>query len=351
MAGERFRSKPTDGISNRTGNAFSSREPLSDTARQDKDNVAALERELTSLAFNHRLDSGTPISIHRYKMGDFFEHGKLVGIMFKELRLPREDRERLWLKYQSLYAEVRSIQEEFRNSSSRNAELLVSRLNSAFSMADGANDRESMQNAAAEKEEILSLFKQYALTKPDRERCWNLFTQLCDRIRSNRSKLQSDDHLEAKRLAGDCLNTASSGDPHEALKEIKDAQMTIRDLYLDKGQRESVRDTLNRAWDMAIAKIEETKAEKQKAHEAWKERMEANIERWEKNIEKAEDSIRKIEAHLDDLHDKESGADNDNYADRVRGWISDAEQQVEDRRGSIRTWQDKIDSVKAKLSG
>jgi septation ring formation regulator EzrA len=319
--------------------------------RQDKENVAALERELTFLQHNHRLDGGTPLSVHKYKTGDFFEHAKEIGAMFKQLRLPREDRERLWQNFQSLCAEVRSIQEEFRNSSSRNSELLESRLNDAFHVADGANDRESMQSAAAEKEKILSLFKQYNLTKPDRERCWNLFTRLCDRIRSNRSKLQFGDYLEAKKLADDCLNTASYGNPHEALKEIKDARATIRDLYMDKGQRESVRNELNKAWDEAIAKIEETKAEKQKAHQEWTKRMEGNIERWERNIEKAEDSIQRIESHLDDLREQESSAWNDDFADRVRGWISEAEQQIEDRRESIRTWQDKIDDAKSKLRG
>jgi hypothetical protein len=34
----------------------------------------------------------------------------------------------------------------------------------------------------------------------------------------------------------------------------------------------------------------------------------------------------------------------------VRGWISDAERDIEDRRSSIRAWQDKIDDAKSKLS-
>ena len=106
----------------------------------------------------------------------------------------------------------------------------------------------------------------------------------------------------------------------------------------------------------APAKISEKKAERtiireerQRKYVDWHERMEGHIQRWKINIEKAGRYISGLENQINRLEDEVSNARTDEYADRVRGWIEEKYQKIDDVKRQIQELEDKISSVKGKL--
>jgi hypothetical protein len=270
--------------------------------------------------------------------------------MFRELELPPEDRKRLWQKYRSLYYEVHDIQERFRAMTSMNSGQLESRINAAICMAESVKDENGMHAAAAEKERIFMVFKRSVLSTYDRECCWELFSRLREKLESKRNGLQSDRHLEAKKLADDCLDNASRGNPHEALKGIKNAQMAVSGAYMSREQQKLIREELNLAWDRAMTRIEEAGENKQRIREIRRNRMQDNLGRWKENIKKTEDSIRRLEAGLNELKEREGSARTNSEMERIRGYILEAKQKIDARQASIREWRRKIENVETRLN-
>lgn len=342
-----------------------------------RSNASTIEREIENLRDNH-LDSNAPLFTTRYHYREFWSHAKEVSEMFKSLKLLREDRERLWGSYQSICEDVKRKQNEEQEESSRNREIIESLITDAYYQAEGSGDKEDLDKAKSMQSETLQLMKERRLFREDREHCWKYWREVNEKIHWKRHSLWESNFLHAKEDASRCLNTAHYGDPYEALGEIKEVQRSLRGVYISKDQRHEIYDTLGDAWNKSTSRIGEIKEEKRRKHEAWlqrqeerkrkheewlhrkeererkyqewRERMESNIERWENNIEKAEHAISKIEANIDKLEDMAANARTDEYADRVRGWIDENYQRVQDIRESIREWESKIYSAKGKLS-
>lgn len=328
-----------------------------------KSNASEIEREIENLRYNH-LDSNAPFLTTRYHYREFWVHAKEILEMFKSLNLLREDRERLWKSYQDICEDVKRKQNEERGESKRNREIIESLITDAYFHAEGSSDKEGLDKAKSMQSEALQLMKERRLFREDREHCWKYWREVNEKIHWKRHSLWESNFLRAKEDVSRCLNTAYYGDPYDALKEIKEVQRSMRGVYMNKDQRHEIFDTLGDAWNKATSRINEIKEEKRRKHEEylrrkeereikyqeWRERMESNIERWEKNIEKAEYTISKIEANIAKLEDMAANARTDAYAERVRGWIEENYQRIQDIRESIREWESKIYSVRGKLN-
>lgn len=327
-----------------------------------RSNASKIEHEIENLRYNH-IDSNAPLFTTRYHYREFWSHAKEISEMFKSLRLSREDRERLWSRYRDICNDVKRKQDEERRESSRNREIIEFLITDAYHQAEGSRDKEELDKAKSMQSETLKLMKERRLLRGDREHCWKYWREVNEKIFWKRHELQESNFLHAKEVASRCLNTAYYGDPYEALGEIKEAQRAMHGVYMSKDQRHEIHDMLGDAWSKATSRIGEIKEEKRRKHEEWlrrkeererkyqewRERMESNIQRWENNIEKAEYTISKIEANIDKLEDMVANARTDEYADRVRGWIEENYQKIQDIRESIREWERKIYSARGKL--
>lgn len=110
---------------------------------------------------------------------------------------------------------------------------------------------------------------------------------------------------------------------------------------MSKDQRGWVRKILDEAWETASAKFIEIRAEKERKHAEWLDRMDEKVNRWQGSIEKCEAAISRLESPISDLEYKESTARTDEFASTVRGWISEKYDKISDIRNSIRDWKKK----------
>ena len=328
-----------------------------------KSNASRIEHEIENLRYNY-LDSNAPLLTTRYHYREFWSHAKEVSEMFKSLKLLREDRERLWTSYRSICEDVKRKQEEERQESSRNREIIESLITDAYHQAEGSGSKAELDKSKSMQSEILKLMKERRVFREDREHCWKYWKEVNEKIYWRRHELQESNFLHIKEDAGRCLNTAYYGDPYEASREIKEVQTNLHGLYMNRDQRHEIHDILGDAWDKATSRIGEIKEEKGRKHEEWlqrqeerkrkyeewRERMESNMQRWENNIEKAEDYVSRLEEQIDRLEDEAANARTDEYADRVREWIEEKQQKIEDVREQIREWESKMDDVRGKLN-
>ena len=95
--------------------------------------------------------------------------------------------------------------------------------------------------------------------------------------------------------------------------------------------------------------FDDYQAERQRKHDKWVERIEANIEKLEARRERLTEIIAHKEGHLDELHDKLNDAWNDDYRDRVSGWIDEEEAKLDDLRSQLGDVENWLEEARNKL--
>lgn len=335
---------------------------ICETAKQEmavrkeeaRSNASKLEQKIENIRYNY-LDANAPFLTKRYYCREFWEHAKEISQMFKT-NLLRKDREMLWSKYSNLCEEVKGQQKEEYSESKKSREIIMSLINSNYNQAEGSSNLEHLREARSMQSEILGIMKEKRLRREDRTYCWDWWKKVNKIISQKHQELGEKNFLYVKGEAGRCLDTSYYGDPYDVLKEIKETQSNIRELYMGREQRSEIRRILNDAWNRASSRISKMKEEKRRKHEEylqkhsnWQERMEGNIQRWEGNIRKCQDYISSLESQISRLEDEEAGARTDEYANRVRGWITEKYQKIEEVRGSLSGLEEKIASVRGKM--
>jgi len=246
-------------------------------------NAKAIESEIQSISSGH-----WDWFKRQYK--DFWVHARQISEMFKTLKpLRKEDRERLWEKFNSVCEEVK------RKQRSEN------------------DDRKFKSNQ--HRKDIIS--------EAERARPCSLFG------------FDPPDVQEMKALGG-VLKSASlmlskykdemfGEHKHECFERIQEIRH-IHDLWWQEHNRH-----------------------RSKRQEEFQERVKSNLEKNYERHRKATDALHRMRNHADDLRDKISSAWNDDFRDRANVWLSEAEDKIRDIEDSIQQIEDWIKEDEAKL--
>jgi hypothetical protein len=334
---------------------------------QAKSNADAMEQEIESLSSSHW-------NLFERQYREFWAHAKEISGMFKTLKpLLKEDRERLWARFSHICEETKRKQEQVRETrriqSRQKRELIEGKIKEAYYWAKGARDTDSLSKAKLLLNEALEWLKngwggfnlatelvettlgnEGRLLRKDRDACWEKWREANEAIHWRRQEMWDSNYHQLRSEAGDALNTAHHGDPHDALAKVKEIQRNLKATQMSKPQRQEIRGLLNDAWERAISKINKIREEKRRTHEEWLSRMEDHVERWTDLIEKNEGLISGLEDQIDRLEVEARYARSNEYADRVRSWIEEKYQMIRDIRETNRESEEKIRSVKSRMN-
>lgn len=128
-------------------------------------------------------------------------------------------------------------------------------------------------------------------------------------------------------------------DKHEAFKALQSAQQHLQERWDEWKQNR------NAAYEKRRGAAKE-RAEK---HSAWMERVEANIDNLKQRLERLTSVLAHKESHLDELRDKRDSAWNDDFRDRVEGWISEEEDNIRDIQDKIEQVEGWLEEARSKL--
>ena len=321
-----------------------------------KSNASAIGHEIESLKNGHW-------NLFKRQYREFWTHAKEISGMFKTMKpLLREDRERLWAKFNSICEEAKRTQEREKESrridSKQKRELVESKIKEAYYQAKGARSSSDLSQAKSLLNEALQWMKngwggfnvasqlvslsEGKLTREDRDQCWEKWKEANEVIKFRRQELWESNYNYFRSKASDALNTAHYGDPREAKSKVKDVHLKMKGTQMSKSQFQEIHDLLDDAWQKAKSRLQEK-------HEEWRDRTEGHIERWSDLIQKNEGVIFGIENDIDRCKEEERNARSSEHADRVRGWIEEKYQKINDIRATNRELEEKISSAKSKI--
>ncbi len=333
-----------------------------------------------------------------------------ISQMFKSLKLRREDRENLWTQFDSLYKEHKTKQQEFRDEQKRNTEQLEREIECIQESSD-IFSKYSYAEQWKKIREVSQMFKTVKLSHGDRERLWTKFNEKCTAIKNKESEERSNkEFYSARDYRNEILNDlflAKSAPTYSSVQmsnfgeklllgavtmgalipcagedkfdDVFRLSMKKLDDVIKKSSKTltenkhkmtyehkqecfkaitEAREFLNEQWKKfkeekseEYSKRQVFREEKQNRHTEWKNRILSNLEINREKHEKAVNDLSRMEHHLSDLQEKLSNARQGSYYDRVSGWISESEEQIESKKEWIAKLEQWIEEGEEKLRG
>jgi len=333
---------------------------MSKFVREDRQRqIEQLESEIEALRSGHK-------TIWGHKYSEFFSHAKQIGALFKESHsIPHAERQRLWETFSAICDAVREESDRERQSRINNSRVKKSviedNIREAYHWAKGSDSIADLQEAerrlAAATEKIkdgwdgftptTDLFESMAgnegkLTKEDRDYLWEKWREAQTAIRERRAWLSELHYDHMRDVAGSCLSLAHS-DPRAAKEKVKRANAEMKQHPMNSVQYTDIRRMLDEAWELASLTASAR-------HHEWRHRMESHVERWTELIEKNEGVIAKLEQQIEECEEMEANARGEDFASTVRGWIEEKMDKIRDIRRTNEELEERIESVKGKLS-
>lgn len=260
-------------------------EQRKDFIKKSELNANTIEHEIDALKDGHRND-------FKRQYREFWNHAKRISELFKTMKpLVRDDRDRLWSKFNDICNEVKRNQKQERLEqqvySKVKRNLIEERIKQAYFSADPSHDPVYLSEASRLLNEALEMMKSgpsesdTKLLKEDREILWGMWQEAKEKLRYARQEIREQER-----------------------KKYEERQMRRNEL----------------------------------------------IQRWTDLVSKNEGVIARLQEQIDRLEDEVSNARSDEYADRVRGWIEEKYQKIRDINETNRELEDKIESVKSKMN-
>lgn len=335
--------------------------------RASNKNIATIEWEINSLKSNY-------VNSFKEDYKGFWAQVRHINGLFKTLKpMDRDERQKLWEIFSAICEDTkrRSSNESLKKASQSKGKLdgIRDLIKDAYFQAKGGTTREELTTAKEMLQQALARMKDGwggynlptelvssilgddgILSKEDRDYCWAKWKEASDTINYRWNELSNLNYNECIKDAWNALSSANDGDPYEAQEKVKNLQSKMKGKLILKERREEIFGVLDRAWQAASNKIREKKEEKVKKQSEWRDRMHSHLQRWENQISNTETLIDRIRGQIDDLEGKASCARTAEFADRVRGWIQEKYDFINKLQDQIREIENKIGSVKDKLS-
>ncbi len=257
------------------------------------------------------------------KWRPIWEDIKEIGAAFKETRYPtKEERQEKWQRFQALVQKVKKHQAEEEKKWEERSYSSKQHKNEIFACARAATPAGPLADLVNSIVSLPALPVKAALDAilPSGE-----IDEKHEELKACSEKLE-----QGWGLLSEYKLEMTGHDKKEAFDALKDAQENLNGAW---AQWKKVK---SQAW-------EAHKEHFQEKREAFKDRVRERIENLKERLEHEYSKLAKAEAHLDKLRDDRDSAWNDDFRERVEGWIEEEEErreQVKEKITRIEGWLD-----------
>lgn len=298
---------------------------------------------------------------------EFWELSHYLNSMFKLLK-PIQDRENLIKEFAEL-RDATKLQETAdrevrRKESAEKRKNLESQLEEINSLIASAKDyaeldktRELLQQplavlrggSASENGQEKSNTADDVLVREDKDALWEIWRNANEAVKQKRISLEEVIFQKIKADILEIQKEAETGNPHEALRKIKEVQSDPATYKFSKNFREELKASLNAAFEIAIKKIKNIRDENKRKRQEWVSRMDSNVARWTELLEKNLTIISGLEAQINKLQEDIANAKTPEFAERIKSWIDEKTNKIEDIKQTNLKLEEKIGSVRKNL--
>ncbi|MCC7430353.1 hypothetical protein IT568_05885 [bacterium] len=318
-----------------------------------EENAKSIKDEIYNLEFGHIQGE------HRNYKG-FFIHAKQITELFKSLEILNEDRKTLWKSFKHLCDKVRSEQKESqekfsvqKESSNQVRDEIIAIIEKASEIGLNATTQSEFDKANNLLIKALVHLKKQnpQLIRIDSKNCWNTWKKVKDEQETRKAKLGQESYDILAKITNTALETAKEGNPHEALKLIKEIRSQIRNAILTRVQYRELNTTLQQVGDIAIGRIKENKEVREEKEKEWLEYQKQKLPALKHRLQKREEELEKLENEIDYLDGLIANYDgNDStYKDKVESYIFEKEDKIDVVYKDIKNLRSKVKRLDTSL--
>ncbi len=190
----------------------------------------------------------------------------------------------------------------------------------------------------------------------DMDELWNMWKQVREKSNDGKKNIREVNFNLCKTEVASIEDTASNGDPYEAITAIMDLQKRLRTFDMGHDFSEEIKKMLNKIWDDANEKIklkkvhlrEERKRQQEEfklKKQEWINKTKSALERFTQLVAKNSSIILQAEEQVEQLKEEKNSARSGAYNQRIDSWIEEKEKKISDIKKTNEELQAKIDKM------
>ena len=190
----------------------------------------------------------------------------------------------------------------------------------------------------------------------DMDELWNMWKQVREKSNDGKKNIREVNFNLCKTEVASIEDTASNGDPYEAITAIMDLQKRLRTFEMGHDFSEEIKKMLNKIWDDANEKIklkkvhlrEERKRQQEEfklKKQEWINKTKSALERFTQLVAKNSSIILQAEEQVEQLKEEKNSARSGAYNQRIDSWIEEKEKKISDIKKTNEELQAKIDKM------
>ncbi len=330
---------------------------------QEKTNIEAVEDRLEELSLKLKTTTN-----FQYKT--FWDEANEIPALIESLSpLPPNDKDRLMDEYDRVCKGMKRKQEQEwqarKGQSQENRIAIENKIQEALTYAEGAgDDTQALTKAQAMLKEAITWLKDKgendsASTEPipsgsvlmreDQQSCWDKWRAANDLVFNSRQSIWDSGYEQVIPKAKAALEEATNGDSFHTLEMVKAVQIELKEISLNRTQREEIRGILNDAWEVAIAKVNEIRGEKKRRYEEWLGHMESDLAEMTTQYDQNEQARAKCLEEIEELKEGIQSARAKEVGDKLREQIAEKRDKMKKFERSNMQLEEKIAKAKERL--
>lgn len=315
-----------------------------------------LKSEIEKLAKEHKAGES-------YDYRAFFIHAKEIIDLFKKTRdISEIQRKELWDDYRSLCDRVDHLRKEkYPTAEAISAQLredTLELIKSVNHFIEGAYNKTTLQSARDRFKTMNNklLVRTKSMYKPDADHCWQAYRKCKDMLDSKIDHLHAAAMEDAKLYLANAIKAfEEEANPFEAMKVVIEERNKTKELVLSKEDTNIIVKQFNELWSKLAAKLDEFKhdrKEKRQARNARRQQKKTNaLAQHKKDVERLEklnQLVAAIEGEITELEEKRDTAYNDEFRQKVEGWINAKQTKLSEFKTVISELQSRINAFESR---
>ena len=249
-----------------------------DVQALQKENFTILNNELDGLEHGHT-------TLWQISYVDFWRHVKIVNQMFRDIKpISSEDWHTLTTRKNQIISSVKNRQEEENIAKKDNSRLkcqnVLAFLKEAQGWARGGGSRSEMEESQNYLNKAKDIIFEKDMIKDDANTCWEEYKRTQNILYHRRIEVMDSQYTELMSRVNSLAHRVNESNHKEISSSLKDLQAEMKTAYLNKNQRQELRESIQRLYEeinrirsQKQAEWEQSKRERERKQAEWEERQ------------------------------------------------------------------------------
>ncbi len=311
------------------------------------------EQEQKAIELDYQLDAVERL----VESTEFIEQSRLFEREFRRLgRFAFEQKEKLWDRYQAIRhkrQEFLSLRTDISGSASSTYETEILSVEHEFGGAPELKPESNWEKIGSQIQHSREKLREIRgriesdliLLRPEKRLLFEMVDSIRQKIKDAEITTFTNHGKRAAEIFDEIKELIDSANVGKAANALKEAQSSIRSLWLKKGDKDRYLNSIEEFW----ASLKDKRKERKEQFQTWLEKQRDGLSKLVAVRDKAVETLLRVQKNLEENKARLVESKSQEFSEKIESWIKEGAEKETDISKSVNDLNRKINEIEDKL--